>query len=103
MVTLVCLVFGDAQPFVVEISRDKLVAHLKKAITAEEPNKFLGISTSDLILLKVEILDDEKAIQAFDFDPKTAEEMRPSHELSTYFVGDPPEETIHILIILPGK
>ena len=101
MVTLCCLVFGEAQPFVVEISRDNLVADLKKAIVAEEPNKFLGISTSDLILSKVEILDDEKAIQAFD--SKTAEEMRPSHKLSRYFVGNPPEETIHILIILPGK
>ena len=66
MVTLCSLVFGDTQPFVVEICRDKLVAHLKKAIVAEEPNKFLGISTSGLILSKVEVPDDEKAIQAFD-------------------------------------
>ena len=41
-VTLGCLVFGNAQPFVVEISRDKLVTHLKEAIVAEEPNKFRG-------------------------------------------------------------
>ena len=103
MLTLVCLFFGNAQPFVVEITRDKLVDHLKQAIVAKEPSKFLGISPSDFIVSKVEIPDDEKAIQDLDFGSKAAEEMRPSHKLSKYFVRNPPEETIHILIILPGK
>ena len=75
----------------------------RKPSLPKKPNDFRGIDADHLILSKVEILDDEKAIQAFDFDSKTTEEMRPSHELSRYFVGDPPKERIHILIILPGK
>ena len=51
MLTLVCLVFGDAQPFVVRISRDNLVADLKKAIVAEKPNDFRGIDADRLVTL----------------------------------------------------
>ena len=74
MLTLICWVYGDKNPFPVEISLEKTIGHLKDAIVARKPNRFHGIDADELVLWKAEILDDDEAIKAFDINDAT--EMR---------------------------
>ncbi|KAL7273956.1 hypothetical protein RUND412_003154 [Rhizina undulata] len=101
MMTLFCWVFGDAQSFPVEISREKIIGQLKKAIIAEVPDRFRGIGAVQLILWQAEILDNDEALWNFDF--KNAKELRLSRKIFKEFKDDPLEDHIHIVIKTPGK
>ena len=100
MLTLVCWVFGDKNPFLVEISLAKTILHLKDAIVARMPNRFHGIDANELVLWKAEIPNEDEAIKAFDINDAT--EMRSTYEIREYFT-DPPKKHIHIVIKVPGK
>ena len=100
MLTLMCWVFGDEYPFPVEISLEKTIGHLKKAIVSEIPNRFHGIDAVQLVLWKAEILDEDEAINAFDINGAT--KMRPTYKIGKYFTY-PPIDHIHVVITVPGK
>ncbi|RIA95855.1 hypothetical protein C1645_756528, partial [Glomus cerebriforme] len=47
-----------ASAFAIDIDREKLVSHLKKAIKAEQPQTFANVDAKDIKLWKVPISDD---------------------------------------------
>ena len=102
MMTLICQVFGDAEPFPLDISGDQLVGHLKDSIVAKNPNRFQGLDAVELKLWKptTTLNDEGESLQQFDLT--SALKMRPSHEIRKYWT-DPPRGCIHIVIEVPGK
>ena len=99
-ILLICWVYGDMNPFSVEISRQKIVDQLKQAIVAKKPNRFHGIDAESLTLWKVEIPDDDDAVKQ-NFEFKGSDILRPSSEIGDYFEGYPPKRRIHIIIRAP--
>ncbi|KAL7267190.1 hypothetical protein RUND412_010234 [Rhizina undulata] len=99
--TLFCWVFGDAWSFSVEISREKIINHLKKAIVAKKPNRFWGINADKLVLWQAKIPDNDEAFQNFDL--KYTKELQPLYLIRNYFKGYPLKKNIHIVIRTPGK
>ncbi len=59
-ITLLCLIKENmtASAFAIDIDREKLISHLKKAIKAEKQNDFAGVDADKLKLWKVSISDD---------------------------------------------
>ena len=100
MLTLICWIFDDKSAFPVDISPEKTIGHLKKAIVAEQPNRFHSIDAYTLMLWKAEILDEDEAIKAFDINDAIL--MRSTYEIGEYFKG-PPKKHIHVVIKVPGK
>ena len=102
MMTLFCLVFGDAEPFPLDISGDQLVAHLKDSIVAKKPNRFQGLDADELKLWKptTTLNDEDESLQQFNLT--SALKMWPSHKIRKYWT-DPPCDCIHIVIEVPGK
>ena len=60
MLTLICWVFGDKSAFLVDISPEKTIGYLKKAIIVEKPNRFHGIDADTLMLWKKYIMSRER-------------------------------------------
>ena len=100
-ILLMCWVYGDKNPFSVNISREKIVDQLKEAIIAKSPNRFRGIDAYSLDLWHVEIPDDEGELQKLSLDESKV--LRPTLELGDCFQGDPPKRRIHIIVKVPGK
>ena len=103
-ITLLCLVKGNttANAFPVDINKDQLVGHLKKAIKAEKHKTFHGVEADELKLWKVTIPDDH-------VDPlgnltlNDRDELLATKKISKYFPDSPPEEHIHVIVKLPRK
>ncbi|KAI8599789.1 hypothetical protein EDD21DRAFT_294243, partial [Dissophora ornata] len=105
--TLFCVISGGlaSSAFPAEISSDKTVGVLKKAIIAENPNEFKHIDAKDLVLWRATVPIDENAggesiITLDDLDDKT-KLGNPTKRLSKVFEDGVPEDTIHILIERP--
>src|SRR5467141_3225680 len=97
---LFCWVCGDTQPFPVEISPEKTVGELKKAIVAEKPNRFRGIDANLLNLWKKIILEcDKNKLQLSDI--KDEDELHVTWTVSDYFEEAPQKKSIHIIIKAP--
>ena len=54
---LYCCIYGDMNPFPVQISRQKTVRQLKEDIVAKKPDWFQGIDADSLKLWKVDMPD----------------------------------------------
>lgn len=100
--TLFCWVFGDGNPFPVDISPEKTVGHLKEAIVAKDPDRFQGIGAYKLKLYKKIIPSEEKEnLQLSELEKEAL--LNETWEISEYFETDPPKKYIHIVIKTPGK
>ena len=100
-ILLICWVYGDMNPFPVEIRRQKIVDQLKEAIVAKQPNRFEGIDADSLKLWKVEIPDDDDDAVKQNFEFKASDILRPGLEIGDYFEGNLPKRRIHIIIRAP--
>lgn len=74
LLCLFCVVNGESMSFSVEIDWAKTVDHLKKAIKAEKSPQFDDVTTNEITLWHVSILDDElgSTIMITALDDKTA-------------------------------
>ena len=101
-ITLLCLVKGNttANAFPVDINKDQLVGHLKKAIKAEKQNDFAGIDADKLKLWKKEIPDDQDDLLS-NLTLNDGDELLATKKISKYFPDSPPEEHIHVLVSPP--
>ena len=102
MIELFCWVFGDIYPFSVYISRKTTINGLKEAIMAKGPIHLEGTMAYSLHLWKKIISSEErKNFKLSDLNLHDA--LDNTHRIGKYFIGDPPEECIHIVVRVPGK
>lgn len=102
MIELFCWVFGDKLPFSVDVSREKTVNGLKEAIVAEIPDRFQCTNAHSLELWKKIISSKEKKkLKSSDLNDDDV--LDETWKIGKYFIGDPPEERIHVVIRAPGK
>jgi hypothetical protein len=101
-ITLLCLVKGNtaANAFAVDIEREKLVSHLKKAIKAEKQNDFASVDADKLKLWKVGISDERNDLLS---DIPDQAELLASRDISDYWAEEPPKRHIHVIVNLPRK
>ena len=103
-ITLLCLVKGNtlANAFPVDINKDQLVGHLKKAIKAEKHKTFHGVEADELKLWKVSIPGDQDD-QLRNLILQDSDELLAIRKISKYFPDLPPEEHIHVIVKSPRK
>ena len=97
----------DGSPFPVFINRTQTVGELKEMIVAEKPKTLVDLEPDGLILYKVEIHDDgdlEKLKnEVLQTGPAGIVELKAaSAKLSRSFPEIPPEQTINIIVRIPG-
>jgi hypothetical protein len=97
----------DGGPFPVSIDPTRTVGELKKMIVAENPKTLVDLEPRHLILYKVEIHDDgnlEKLKnEVLQTGPAGIVELKAaSAKLSRSFPEIPPEQTINIIVRIPG-
>ncbi|KAG0256789.1 hypothetical protein DFQ27_005494 [Actinomortierella ambigua] len=106
LLTLFCLVDGEANSFPVDIEPSKTVAHLKEFIKAKIPDTLNGVDAKDLNLWCVSIPasedDDKISILIDNVISDRKKKLSPLTRLSKVFPDELPEETIHILIQRPA-
>lgn len=98
--SLFCWVVGDPRPYIIDICPDQYIAHLAKAIIAEDPRRFKRTRARDLMLLRAVIPETAEAMQRFK--PENAEQLMHSSKIRKYFQV-PEEDRIHIAIQFGGK
>ena len=101
-ITLLCLVKGNtlANAFPVDIEKDQLVGHLKKAIKAEKSPVFDNFPADELKLWKVPISDDH-VDPLNNLSLEDSDELLAIRKISKYFPDSPPEESIHVIVSPP--
>jgi hypothetical protein len=101
-ITLLCLVKGNttASAFPVDINKDQLVGHLKKAIKAEKQNDFAGIDADKLKLWKKEIPDDQDDLLS-NLILNDEPELLATREIGDYWTEKPPKRNIHVIVEPP--
>jgi hypothetical protein len=93
-------VHGDASSSNVDISPQKTITHLKKAILAEEPR--ISLTTASLLDVYLgNIRDTAEAMGAFSFNNLNL--LRGSQRINANFLEGFPDDTIHFVIKRPGK
>jgi Crinkler effector protein N-terminal domain len=98
---LICWVFENPKPFLVEISpQKKIVGELKEAIVAKKPNCFRDID-ADVLNLWKKIISEEDMDQLRLSDLKDEDKLCVTWKVGNYFKETPSEESIHIVIRLP--
>lgn len=100
VLTLFCLLDGEAVPFSIDIDSAKTFDHLKDAIKAKKTNELSDVDADKLILWCVSIplasLNECKPIFLKEFN--SAAELDPTNDLSDVFKETPPKKTIHIIV-----
>jgi Crinkler effector protein N-terminal domain len=98
-ITLLCLVKGNttASAFAVDIDREKLVSHLKKAIKAEKYKTFHGVEADELRLWKKEIPDDQDDLLS-NLTLNDGDELLATREIGDYWTEKPPKRNIHVIV-----
>ncbi|KAG0007630.1 hypothetical protein BGZ81_004741, partial [Podila clonocystis] len=100
--TLFCLVNGEATPFSVEVDRTKTVDHLKNLIVnGDQEPAFRDVAAKDLTLWQVSIPDDDDDLPILLDSVPEKKKLKATTKLSKIFVGDLPEDTIHIIVQRP--
>lgn len=104
MLTIFCIVNGDstANAFSVEISATCTIDHLKKLIKAERASEFDDIAPEELKLWSVSIPlveEEEDFIVTLD-NLSDKKEPRTNMLLSKLFSKDPPDDTIHFVVVV---
>jgi hypothetical protein len=101
-ITLLCLVKGNttASAFAVDIDREKLVSHLKKAIKAEKAPEFDNFPADKLKLWKKEIPDDQDVLLS-NLILNDEPELLATREIGDYWTEKPPKRNIHVIVEPP--
>ena len=85
-----------------DISREKTVDKLKKAIVAKKPNRFQGIDAKSLDLWLKNIPTKDKT-KLRPLNLKNEDILDETWKIGRYFTGDPTEGRVHIVVRPPGK
>ena len=94
MMTLFCLLFGEAEAFPIEISGEKTVGVLKKFIHAENPNSFRGIDARTL-----QLWEWNRAEEVNDSELGSQNQLSVRKTLNQVFKNKTPNpEFVHIII-----
>ncbi|KFH62119.1 hypothetical protein MVEG_11758 [Podila verticillata NRRL 6337] len=103
LLSLFCLVDGDATPFSVEIDQTKTVDHLKDLIKAKKAPEFNDIAADKLTLWRVSIpiVPPNKRKPIVLTEVKSAAELDPTDDLSDVFEEKQPKKTIHVMVQRP--
>ena len=101
LLTLFCLVDGEATPFSVDIDTSKTVDHLKKAIKAEKTNDLSDVNADELILWRVSIPDSGVPVPLDSMTEK--EKLKATTKLSKVFDTELSEDTIHVIVQRPPQ
>ena len=88
--------------FPVNIEKDQLVGHLKKAIKAEKQNDFAGVDADRLKLWKVTIPSDHDD-QLRNLILQDSDKLLAINDIGDYWPTSPPKKHIHVIIKLPCK
>src|SRR5436190_183135 len=101
-ITLLCLVKGNtfANAFPVDINKDQLVGHLKKAIKAEKHKTFHGVEADELKLWKVSIPGDHDD-QLRNLILQDSDELLAINDIGDYWPEKPLKKNIHVLVEPP--
>src|ERR1043166_5252990 len=101
-ITLLCLVKGNtlANAFPVDIEKDQLVGHLKKAIKAEKSPVFDNFPADELKLWKKEIPDDQDDLLS-NLTLNDGDELLATREIGDYWTEKPPKRNIHVVVSPP--
>src|SRR5258708_27672112 len=108
---LFCVVHGDENPFLVKVDSTQLVYELKEEIKAKKQTKFAKFEVDDLTLYHTDIdvsAHGTHVSMAVEKKMKELKANRPLHplpataKLSKFYKTEPPDDTIHIVIQLPG-
>jgi hypothetical protein len=111
--TIFCLIKGETGAFSVEISSNKMVDQLKKAIKKERSKTLADVDAATLELYHVSILtwDPSNKKTIINYVAKAQEEMKkpqlppkldPASRLDDVFEVNPPERTLHIIVRIPS-
>ena len=103
-ITLLCLVKGNtlANAFPVDIEKDQLVGHLKKAIKAEKSPVFDNFPADELKLWKKEIPDDQDDLLS-NLTLNDGDELLATREIGDYWTEKPAKRHIHVLVEPPAS
>ena len=103
--TLYCVVEGESTSFPVEISSDKSIGQLKKAIKLEKSNDLRDVDADKLTLWKVSIpviaANKHQPVLLSAIDSPTEIED-PTDDIADVFTKTPPKKTIHIIVQRPS-
>ena len=98
MLTLICWVFDDKSAFPVDISPEKTIGHLKKAIIAEKANRFHGIYADTQMLWKKYIVSRERR-NFQESELHDQDQLDEVDEIDGYFKEAPPQGELVYYII----
>jgi hypothetical protein len=101
LLLFVYVVYLHRYTFPIKIESSQTVGHLREAIFREYPNDFKNINDDRLILYQTEFYEGDNLRQLAELADKT-ELVLPSCKLSKIFPIQPPEETVNILVYVPG-
>jgi len=100
---LFCCFVGSNTPFPVCISSSYIVDELKEAIRQKNFKRLKDTQADELELFKVSLPDEDGLAQKVEDAVKASKPLHPIMKLLKIFPNEPPEETIHIAVKLPGE
>ncbi|KAF9294521.1 hypothetical protein BGZ74_011217, partial [Mortierella antarctica] len=104
--SLFCLVDGEAtsNAFSVKIPSNDTVDDLKGAIKAKKTNDFSDVDADKLTLWRVSISDDDDNDLPIPLDSVLdKKKLKATTKLSRVFIGELPEDTIHVIVQRPPQ
>lgn len=96
---IICVIFEDNGPFLVEIRRDATVGELKDKIKAERES-FASFDAKNLTMYLINLPDDDKLVENVKQRLTIEPALRATDELNALFPETPTEDTVHILVQL---
>lgn len=100
---LFCLIFGESNPFAVNIAKNETVSDLQDAMKEKQKPKLDSIDANNLTLYLINIIDDEELLKSVNERINclpALKALNPTKKLSAVFETTP-AETVHILVQLP--
>jgi Crinkler effector protein N-terminal domain len=101
LLLFVYVIYLHSYTFPIEFESSQTVGHLREAILWKYPNNFKNIDNDRLILYRTEFYEGDNLRQLAELADKS-ELVLLSHKLSKIFPIQPPEETVNILVYVPG-
>lgn len=98
--TLFCVFKGHWAPFIVEINKNKMIAHLNEAIKLKHPA--VQVDAEDLELFRIDS-DVPTSTKEEPLQLKLSPLSDPGDEIVEIFPSSPKKRKIHILVQLPGR
>ena len=102
--TLFCLIYKrkNARPFPVTACKNETIASLKESIKLKKQNGLEYHDADTLDLFQVCLLE-ENSEGLKNFVPEDSKMLLSTWKVGKYFKGDPREESVHLIVRVPGK